>query len=101
MYLIREIFQCKPGKAKDFVKMNKQVYEKMKGMEGMEGFGDYRICTDFTTNYWTVVLEHTVDKLDRFGDMARSFTGSQEIKDIMKGYMDLVEGGRREIWKVE
>src|SRR5438045_421719 len=98
MYLIREIFQCKPGKAKDFVKMNKEVYEHMKDMEG---FGDYRLCTDFTTNYWTVVLEHTVDKLDRFGDMARSFTMKPEVKDIMKGYMDLVEGGRREIWKVE
>lgn len=101
MYLVREIFHCKPGKAKDFVKMNKEVFEAMKGMKELEGSGNYRICTDFTTGYWTVVLEMEIDNLDRFGNMSRAFTSRPDIAEKMKGYMDLITGGTREIWKVE
>ena len=98
MYLIREVFQAKPGRAKDLVKMFKAAaphFEKMGG--GLST----RVMTDIVSTYWTVVVEtETADMASFFANM-RSATMSDELKDIMKGYMDCVEGGKREIFMIE
>ena len=98
MYLIREVFQAKPGKAKDLVKMFKLAaphFEKTGDMKAM------KVMTDVVSNYWTVVVESETDNIGSFFGNMRSATMSDELKDIMKGYMDCVEGGRREIFMVE
>jgi hypothetical protein len=98
MYLIREVFQAKPGKAKDLVKMFKLAaphFEKVGDMKAM------KVMTDVVSNYWTVVLESETDNIGTFFSNMRSATMSDELKDIMKGYMDCVEGGRREIFMIE
>ena len=98
MFIIREVFKCKPGKAKDLVKIFKKLVEAMKGEKGM---GETRIMTDYVADYWTVVTEWEVETLEKFAEEARTVTSRPEVAEIFKGYMDLVEGGRREIWKVE
>ena len=98
MYLIREVFQAKPGKAKDLVKMFKAAaphFEKMGQMKSM------KVLTDIVSTYWTVVVESETEDIGSFFANMRSATMSDELKDIMKGYMDYVEGGRREIFMVE
>lgn len=98
MYLIREVFQAKPGRAKDLVKMFKQAaphFEKSGEMQSM------KVLTDIVSTYWTVVLESETEDLGSFFANLRSVTMSDELKDIMKGYMDCIEGGHREIFKVE
>lgn len=98
MYLIREVFQAKPGKAKDLVKMFKQAaphFEKMGEMKNM------KILTDAVATYWTVVVESETENMDSFFSNMRSATMSDELKEIMKGYMDCVTGGHREIFIVE
>ena len=98
MYLIREVFQAKPGRAKDLVKMFKQAaphFEKMGGGKNM------KVLTDIVSTYWTVVVESETDDIGGFFTNLRSATMSNELKEIMKGYMDCVEGGRREIFMVE
>ena len=98
MYLIREVFQAKPGRAKDLVKMFKQAaphFEKMGGGKNM------KVLTDIVSTYWTVVVESETDDIGGFFTNLRSATMSDELKAIMKGYMDCVEGGRREIFMVE
>ena len=98
MYLIREVFQAKPGKAKDLVKMFKQAiphFEK----DGMAN--NMKVMTDIVSNYWTVVVESETDDIGRFFSNMRAATMSNELKDIMKGYMDCVEGGKREIFMIE
>ena len=98
MYLIREVFQAKPGKAKDLVKMFKQAiphFEK----DGMAK--NMKVMTDIVSNYWTVVVESETDDIGSFFSNMRSATMSNELKDIMKGYMDRVEGGKREIFMIE
>jgi hypothetical protein len=98
MYLIREVFQAKPGRAKDLVKMFKQAiphFEK-------DGMGkNMKVMTDIVSNYWTVVVESETDDIGTFFSNMRSATMSAELKDIMKGYMDCVEGGKREIFMIE
>ena len=97
MYLIREVFHTKPGKAKELVKKFKQTapyFEK----QGMKGF---KVMTDIATTYWTVVLESEVEDLGMFAKEVRSATVEPEVEKIMQGYMDLVDGGRREIFLIE
>lgn len=97
MYLVRDVFHTKPGKAKELVKKFKQVapyFEK----NGMTGF---RLMTDIATTYWTVVLEYEIDDLGEFAKQVRSATSQPEVQKIMDGYLDLVEGGQREIFLIE
>ena len=102
MYLLREIMYCKPGKVRPmvekFVAMNK-LGEKI-GMPRM------RIMTDFCAEqYWTIVSEMEVKDLNEFERMMASPDASEEdmkkFEEIMKGYHDLVEYGRREIYRIE
>ena len=94
MYLVREVFQTKPGKAKDLVKIFKEAGKIMEGM------GNTRIMTDAVSNYWTVILEMEVENLATWEKMAGT-TQKPEVKEIMKDYMTLLEGGHREIFKIE
>ena len=98
MYQIREVFQAKPGRAKDLVKMFKQAaphFEKMGQAKNM------KVLTDIVSTYWTVVVESETEDMGSFFSNMRSATMSDELKDIMKGYMDCVEGGKREIFMIE
>ncbi len=98
MYLIREVFQAKPGKAKDLVKMFKQAaphFEKTGEVNNM------KVMTDIVSTYWTVVVESETDNISGFFSNLRYATMSDELKDIMKGYMDCVAGGHREIFMIE
>jgi hypothetical protein len=98
MFLVRDIFQAKPGKAGALAKIFKQAGEHTKGMEG---YSNYRVMTDMVSTYWTVVTEVEVDNIERYTDMARVFTSKPEVAELFKGYMDLVQGGHREIFKIE
>lgn len=98
MYQIREVFQAKPGKAKDLVKMFKQAaphFEKIQGIKRVN------VLTDIVSTYWTVVVEMETDSIGDFFNNLRSATMSDEIKEIMKDYMSCVEGGKREIFMIE
>ena len=102
MYLIREVMYCKPGKVRPlvdkFIAMNK-LGEKV-GMPKM------RLMTDFCAErYWTVVSEFETNSLQEFEQMMSSPQGSpddlKKYEEIMKGYHDLVDHGKREIYKIE
>ena len=96
MYLIRDIFKCKPGKAKELVNKFKQTIPYMEEHRARNA----RILTDIVADYWTVVLEVEVESLAEF-ESRRGFTSKPEVQEIMKDYMTLVEGGRREIFNIE
>ncbi len=96
MYLVRDVFTAKPGCAKELVKKFKQAAPFMK----QQGFYNNKIMTDVVSNYWTVVLESEVESLAAF-EKHEEFTSKPEVKEIMKDYMTLVEGGYREIFKIE
>lgn len=101
MFVIRDIMYCKPGKvramAEKFVAMSKAAAQP--------GTPRMRVMTDFCAErYWTVVLEMEVPDLQTYERMVSSSQPSDFLKrteDIMKGYHDLVDHGRREIYKIE
>jgi hypothetical protein len=99
MFLIREIFHCKPGKAGEIVKRFKQMEPVMTEL----GFtGSQRVLTDMSgERYWTVVSEVAVEAVEQYLEMTRQTMTDPRMQKIMQGYHDFVEGGRREIYKIE
>ena len=102
MLLIRDIMYCKPGKvralADKFLAMSK-LSERL-------GQPKMKVMTDVSAErYWTVVSEMEVASLKAFEDMmsgqGQNEVAMKEFETLMKGYHDLVEYGRREIYKLE
>ena len=100
MLLIREVLCCKPGKVRPMV-------DKFLAMSKISmGGGKMRVLTDFVAErYWTVVAEFEVSSLQQFEDMLQgkgmSEKDGKEMEKLMQGYHDLVDFGRREIYKIE
>jgi hypothetical protein len=60
-----------------------------------------RVMTDVTAErYWTIVAEFEVESFDKFMAMDSS-PEMKELEPLMKGYHELVDHGRREIYKIE
>ncbi|HEY6827076.1 MAG TPA: hypothetical protein VI259_09465 [Gemmatimonadaceae bacterium] len=102
MYLVREIMYCKPGKVRPMV----EKFHAMNKISQRAGMPVMRIMTDFSAErYWTLIAEMEVPDLQAFERMMQTPPGSaddmKELEKIMKDYHDLVEYGRREIYKVE
>jgi tRNA-dihydrouridine synthase len=97
MYIVRDVFRCKPGHAKSVAEKFKKGFELMKKTKGG---GSARVLVDYVTSYWTVVMEIEVESLAEFEKQMTEYSASQEFRDLMKGYMDEVDGGHREIFKV-
>ncbi|HET9216952.1 MAG TPA: hypothetical protein VFR18_08235 [Terriglobia bacterium] len=97
MLLIRDIMYCKPGKVRPLVEKFlaiKKLSEKM----GVP----MRVMTDVSAErYWTVVAEIEVPSLEAFMAMGANGDDAKEFESIMKGYHDLVDQGRREIYTLE
>jgi len=98
MFMSREIMHCKPGKVKDLVEKMKVISDALKGM----GRPPLRIYTDVSgENYWTVVSEQDVNSIDEMAELSRKIMSDPKVSGAMKGYHDLVNDGRRELYKVE
>jgi hypothetical protein len=97
MLMIREIMYCKPGKVRPLV----EKFLAMSALMEKKGMPKMRVMTDVSTDrYWTLVAEFEVESLDKFMAMDSS-AEMKDIEPLMKGYHDLVDHGRREIYKVE
>ena len=103
MVLIREVMYCKPGKVKPMV----EKFMAMSKLSQKSGMGKMRVMTDVTGDrYWTVVAEMEVPSLEKFEAMMQGGNGGssdsmKEMEGIMKGYHELIDHGRREIYKIE
>lgn len=102
MLLIREIMHCKPGKVRPLV----DKFLAMSKLGETMGMPKMKVMTDFSAErYWTIVAEMEVESLQAFEKMMSPEGASAEdmkkFDEIMKGYHDLVEDGRREIYKLE
>jgi hypothetical protein len=67
-----------------------------------KGMGKMRVMTDVSAErYWTIVSEMEVPSLEAFMKMGETSDDAKEFEQIMKGYHDLVDHGRREIYTIE
>jgi hypothetical protein len=95
MYVIRNIFKCKPGKVE-------QVVNKFKAAHALISDTGIRprVLVDHIATFWTVVVEVEVEEIDSFVKLMHERASSAEVQAAMSGYMDLVESGYREIFRV-
>jgi hypothetical protein len=98
MFLIRDIMYCRPGKARAMV----DKFVALSKMGQQMGMGPMRVMTDVSAErYWTVVSEMEVESLEEYTETSRKTMEIKEVQDVMKGYHDLVDHGRREIYMIE
>jgi hypothetical protein len=102
MLLVREVFYCKPGKVRALV----EKFVAMNKLSVKAGMPKMRIMTDFSAErYWMLVAEMEVENMAEFEKMmaggGQSDANAKEMESLMKGYHDLVDHGRREIYKIE
>ena len=102
MLLVREVMYCKPGKVRPLL----EKFRTMARLGVKAGMPPMRIMTDFCAErYWTLVVEMEVESVDAFERLMQG-TGqnAEDLKAIeaaMQGYHELVEYGRREIYRIE
>jgi hypothetical protein len=98
VFLIRDIMYCRPGKARAMV----DKFVALSKLSQQMGFGPMRIMTDVSAErYWTVVSEMEAESLEEYTETSRKTMEIKEVQEVMKGYHDLVDHGRREIYMVE
>ena len=98
MFLVRDIMYCKPGKARPMV----EKFLALSKLSQQMGMGSMRVMTDVSDErYWTVVSEMEVESLEAYTEQSRKSMQIKEFQDAMKGYHDLIDHGRREIYMLE
>lgn len=98
MYVVRETMHCKPGKVRPMV----EKFKAMAGVMEKVGMRRPRILTDISgPPYWTVIAEFEVESFESFFDMDEKAFAEAGGAEIMANYHELVDHGRREIYKVE
>jgi hypothetical protein len=61
-----------------------------------------RLLTDVTGEpFWTIVAEANVETIDDFFAFEQKLMANDALRKTMADYHDLVESGRREIYRVE
>ena len=96
MYVIRNVFKCQPGKSKALIEKFKATHDLMRSDVPL----DDRILVDEVAGFWTVVVEVNVESIADFEDRMRERGSREDVQQAMAGYMDLVDGGYREIFRL-
>ncbi len=96
-YLVRDVFRCKPGKAKELAGKFKRT---VPSLEADDHFRNCKVLVDVVSTYWTVVVEAEFDALDQFERHMAEFGRRPEVQEALAGYMDLVDSGHREIYRL-
>ena len=102
MLLIREVFQCKPGKVRPLL----EKFQAMNRIMAKAGQGSMRLMTDFSgARYWTLIAEFEAPSMAEFEKMMQGEgmkeEDTKEFERLMEGYHDLIDSGHREIYRVE
>ena len=98
MYVIREVLNCKPGKVRDMVEKFRSISMALKEM----GEEPLRVLTDVAGEpFWTIVAEANVEKIEDFFAIEQRLMANEGLRKSMANYHDLVDQGRREIYRIE
>ncbi len=97
MFVVRNVFKCKPGKAKALIEKLKKANELM---ERAGAVNNQRVLVDEVAAFWTVVIENEVEDMAKFAESMQQYGSRTDVQEAMADYMDLVEGGYREIFRI-
>jgi hypothetical protein len=95
MIVVRDVFELKFGMAKPAINLIKPIVEKMNALK----MGRFRLLTDLVGNYYTLVLEGTLNSLEDY-QKVREMTPQEEWKEFYTKFTELVNTGYRDVWTV-
>ena len=98
MYVIREVLHCKPGKVRQMVEKFRAISAVLTEL----GHEPLRLLTDVAGEpFWTIVAEASVPKVADFFATEQQLMANETLRQSMADYHDLVESGRREVYRIE
>jgi hypothetical protein len=98
MYVVREVLHCKPGKVRQMVEKFRAISTVLTEL----GHEPLRLLTDVSGEpFWTIVAEAKVDAIDQFFSREQQLMANEALRNTMADYHDLVESGRREVYRIE
>ena len=97
MIIVRNVFRLKFGKAREAVALWQEGIDAMRQKGLMR---DARLLTDFSGEFYTLVMELPYDSLTALEEDYQSTTGDAEWKAWYQRFVPLVESGYREIFNV-
>lgn len=98
MYLVRSVVHCKPGKVREMVEKFRRLSTVMQAM----GHEPLRLLTDVSGGrFWTIVVEATVETIEAFFAIEQETMTDETIRKAMADYHELVDNGRREVYRIE
>lgn len=98
MYIVREVLHCRPGKVRQMVEKFRTISTALTEL----GHEPLRLLTDVSGEpFWTIVAEARVPTIDDFFAVEQKLTANETLRKAMADYHDLVESGRREIYRIE
>ncbi len=96
MIVVRDVFQLKFGKMRDA----QQLWQEGRQFSRNNGNVGQRVMTDLVGDYYTLVMEQSYNSLSDYEKAMQNTMGSDEWRNWYKKFTDLVESGKREIFKV-
>lgn len=95
MLVVRDIFQAKYGRGNELVALFKETFP------GLGPDRTYRILTDASGPFFTVVTEVEVSSLADWEQLTVQIFGMPEFSEWFNRMLPLVESGRREFYHLE
>ena len=98
MFLVRDVFQLKFGKAREAMAILKEGLDVSRRV----GFRDVpmRLLADVVGSYYTIVLESTFETLAEYERLGQESTAKDEWKTWYQKFVPLVESGHRKIIRI-
>jgi len=98
VYVIREVLNCRPGKVRELAAKFRVISSALQE----SGRPSLRLLTDLSgERFWTLVVEAQVETVDEFLALEQSLMANESVRSAMAGYHDIIERGRREIYRIE
>ncbi len=95
MLVVRDVFQAKYGRGNELVALLKETFPKL-GQDHT-----YRILTDVSGPFFTVVTEVEVSSLAEWEQMTTRVFAMPEFGEWFNRMLPLVDSGRREFYHLE
>lgn len=93
MYVMQATFKAKPGEAQALADKLTAAAGAVASDERVKG---WRVLIDHVADFWTVVFEASFEDLDDYF----AVISQPEARAAMGGYLDLVEGGGRRLFRL-
>jgi hypothetical protein len=101
MLLVREVFQAKYGRGDELVALLKEWFERTPaGRQVVAEGGGYRLLTDASGSFFTVVAEMEVADFAAWERVLQGFLTDPASGEWFTRSIEVTESGRREFYSI-